>query len=82
MVRVPVEVGKFSPYRIQTGSGAHPSKGYHGLFPWGKAVGLEVDHSPPSSFEVKNAWSSTSIPQHAVMVWCSDKKSTGTLPLY
>jgi hypothetical protein len=26
--------------------------------------------SPPSSAEVKNAWSYTSIPQHVFMEWC------------
>jgi len=27
-------------------------------------------HSPPSSIEFKNAWSSTSTPQYAFMAWC------------
>jgi len=31
------------------------SSGYEELFPWGKA-----DNSPPSSAEIKNAWSYTS----------------------
>jgi hypothetical protein len=30
----------------------------------------EVDHSPPSSAEVKNAWSYTSTPQNVFMAWC------------
>jgi hypothetical protein len=30
----------------------------------------EDDHSPPSSAEVKNAWSYTSTPQYVFMVWC------------
>jgi hypothetical protein len=30
----------------------------------------EADHSPPSSAEVKNAWSYTSTPQYAFMAWC------------
>jgi hypothetical protein len=30
----------------------------------------ESDHSPPSSAEVKNAWSYTSTPQRVFMVWC------------
>jgi hypothetical protein len=30
----------------------------------------EVDHSPPSSAEVKNAWSYTSIPLYVFMAWC------------
>jgi hypothetical protein len=35
---------------------------YWGLFPVAKAAGREADHSPPSSAEVKNAWSYTSTP--------------------
>jgi hypothetical protein len=43
----------------------------------------EVDHSFPSSAEVKNAWSYTSTPQYALMAWCSVNKGTGTtLPLH
>jgi hypothetical protein len=34
----------------------------------------EADHSLPSSAEVKNAWSYTSPPQYASMVWFSVKK--------
>jgi hypothetical protein len=30
----------------------------------------EAYHSPPSSAEVKNAWSYTSTPQYVIMVWC------------
>jgi hypothetical protein len=30
----------------------------------------EADHSPPSSAEIKNAWSYTSIPQYVFMAWC------------
>jgi hypothetical protein len=54
---------------------------------WDLSLGVkrperEADHSPPSSAEVKNAWSYTSAPQHAFMAWRSVKKSTGTtLPL-
>jgi hypothetical protein len=32
--------------------------------------GREADHSPPSSDEVKNAWSYTATPQYAFMVSC------------
>jgi hypothetical protein len=53
-------------HRVQTGSGAHPASyqiGTRGLFPGGvMRPGREVDHSPPSSAKVKNAWSYTSIP--------------------
>jgi hypothetical protein len=30
----------------------------------------KADHLPPSSAEVKNAWSCTSIPQYVFMAWC------------
>jgi hypothetical protein len=33
----------------------------------------EVDHSPPSSVEVKNEWSYTSTTQYALMASCSVK---------
>jgi hypothetical protein len=36
--------------------------GTRGSFLGGKVAGREADHSPPSSAQVKNAWSSTSIP--------------------
>jgi len=45
---------------IQTGFGAHPfsySKGTWDSFTVGKWQEVEVDHSPPSNVEVKNAWS-------------------------
>jgi hypothetical protein len=45
-------------YRIQTGSEADPASS----FPEGKAAGPSADHPPPSSGEVKNAWSYTSVP--------------------
>jgi hypothetical protein len=35
-----------------------------------KWLGREADYSPPSSAEVKNAWSCTSTPQYVFMVWC------------
>jgi hypothetical protein len=35
-----------------------------------KRPGREADHSPPSSTEVKNAWSYTSSPQYVFMAWC------------
>jgi hypothetical protein len=35
-----------------------------------KPPGCEADHSSPSSAEVKNAWSYTSIPPYVFMVWC------------
>jgi hypothetical protein len=43
--------------------------------PGGLSLGIkwpdhESDHSPPSSVQVKNAWSYTSTPQYAFMAWC------------
>jgi hypothetical protein len=35
-----------------------------------KQLGHEADQSPPSSAEVKNAWSYTSIHQYVFMGWC------------
>jgi hypothetical protein len=40
----------------------------------------EADHSPPSSAEVKNAWSYTSTPPYVFMTWCLIKH-TFTLSL-
>jgi hypothetical protein len=44
------------------------------LFLGVKRPGREADHSPPSSAEVKNAWSYASAPQYAFMAGCSIKK--------
>jgi hypothetical protein len=46
------------------------------LSPGVKRPGREADHSPPSSAEVKNAWSYTSNPQHVFMAWCLVKHRT------
>jgi hypothetical protein len=49
--------GNFSlHHRVQNGSGAHPASypmGTMGSFPGVRRSGREVDHSPPSSAEVK-----------------------------
>jgi hypothetical protein len=47
---------------VQTGSGAHPAWVPGTLTLGVKRPGSEADHSPPSSAEVKNAWSYTTIP--------------------
>jgi hypothetical protein len=56
-VRFPEGAGNFFlHYRVQNGSGAHLASypmGTRGSFPGGKAAGVEADHSPPSSAEVK-----------------------------
>jgi hypothetical protein len=46
-----------------------------------KRPGREADHSPPSSAEVKNAWSCTPLPQYAFMAWCSEHRENFTLNL-
>jgi hypothetical protein len=49
-------------HRVQTGSGAHPPSYTMALTPEVKTPVRVADHSPPSSPEVKNAWSYTSTP--------------------
>jgi hypothetical protein len=70
----PAGAGNFSlQNRVQTGSGAHTASypmGTRGSFPVVERPGREADHSPPSSAEVKNARSYTSIPQHVFMACC------------
>jgi hypothetical protein len=65
-VRVSAEAGNFPFHHcVQNGSGAQPAS-----YPMGnraislglKRPGHEADHSPPSSADVKNAWSYTSTP--------------------
>jgi hypothetical protein len=58
------------------------SSGHQGLFPLGvKRPDLEADHTPPSSDEVKNAWSCTSTSQYTFMERCS-VKSTGIILVF
>jgi hypothetical protein len=65
-VLFPAGAGNFSLHCcVQNGSGAHPASypmDTRGSFPESKAAESEADHSPPSSTEVKNAWSYTSTP--------------------
>jgi hypothetical protein len=78
VVREPVEDRNFSPHHhVQTGSGSHTISFIHwvpGSSLGEEQQGLEADHSPQTSAEVKNAWSYTSTPQYAFMAWCSLKK--------
>jgi hypothetical protein len=64
--RIPARAGNFYFHRlVQNGSGAHPPpiQWVPGAFSLGiKRPGREVDHSPTSSDEDKNAWSYTSTP--------------------
>jgi hypothetical protein len=57
----------------QTGSGAHPASyrmSTGSLSPGIKRSGLEADHSPPTSAEVKITWIYTSSSQYASMLCC------------
>jgi len=63
----------FHLYDIRTASGSQPTsspirRGSH--FPGIKGMGLEGDHSFPSSTEFKNARSRTSTLPYSVRVWC------------
>jgi hypothetical protein len=63
--RVRLSWGISLHHRVQTGSGAQPAS--YPMDTGGFSLGLkrlerEADHSPPSSAEVKNAWSYTSTP--------------------
>jgi hypothetical protein len=81
--RVPVlaAAGNFSLHLLW-GPSSLLFNGYRELFPWGlKRPGREADHSPPSSAEVKNAWSYTSTSPYAFMIPCS-LKAQGQLYLY
>jgi hypothetical protein len=66
-VRFPAGGGNFFlHHRVQNDSGAHPAsyQWVSGAISWGGGLIYlpvrEVDHSPPSSAEVKNAWRYTS----------------------
>jgi hypothetical protein len=63
---LPAGVGNFYlHHRVQNGSGSHPASypmDTRALSLGVKRPGREADHSPPSSTDVKNAWSYTSIP--------------------
>jgi hypothetical protein len=73
-VRFPVGLGIFlftTVSRTALGLTQPPIQWVPGALSLGvKRLGLEADHSPPSSVEVKNAWSYTSTPQYVFMAWC------------
>jgi hypothetical protein len=77
-VRVPAGARNFSfHHRVQTGSGAHPAyyaMDTRGSFPGVKLPGREAAHSPPSSAEVKSAWSYTFTPPYIFMARCLIKR--------
>jgi len=80
VVRVPAGAGNFSPHHcVQTSSKPHPAS-----YPMGAdalSLGREAAHSPPSSVEVKNAWSHTLLPQYAFIAGPS-VKTQGQVYLY
>jgi hypothetical protein len=61
------------PHSVQISSRAHlvfyPA-GARVVSPGVKRPGREANHLPPSSAEVKNAWSYTSTTQYVFMAWC------------
>jgi hypothetical protein len=57
-------------HNVQTGSGVHPTfykMGTGRSFPGVNRQGREVDHSPPTSAEVKKMWIYTSTPLYIFM---------------
>jgi hypothetical protein len=77
VVRFAAEAGNFSlRHRFQTGSRAHPAS--YQWVRWGSFSGIKqserkADHLLPSSTEVKNEWSYTSIPSYVQMTRCLGK---------
>jgi len=58
---------------MQTSSVAHPASypmDTGESFSGHKWPGHGANHSPPSSAEIKNTWSCTSITPHFFMAWC------------
>jgi hypothetical protein len=65
-------------HSVQTASGAHSASYRMGTGI--KRPGQEAEHSPPSSAEVKNAWSYTSTLPYVFMVWYLVKRKDFILP--
>jgi hypothetical protein len=85
-VRFPVGLGVFlfdTMFRPALGPTQPPVRWVPGVLSLEvKRPEREADHSAPSSAEVKNAWSYTSIPQYAFMAWCLVKHGDNfTLPV-
>jgi hypothetical protein len=61
--------------RPALGPTQHPVQWVTGSLSLGgvKQLGGGADLSPPSSSEVKNAWSYASTPLYTIMAWCSVK---------
>jgi len=72
VVWFPAGKGNSFRHRVQTVSGAHPASypmGAGGSFPGVKRPGSEDDHLSPTSGELKNAWSYTSILPYVFIEW-------------
>ena len=84
MVQIPAGTKEFSRLQnVQTDSGAHLASCLldTGVLPWRiKQPGHDVDHSHPSSAEVKNEWSYTSAPH--ICVHGVDRDTFALLLLY
>jgi hypothetical protein len=69
-----VGVGNFSLHQhIQNGNGAQPASYPMGIgdsFPGVKWPGHEIDHSPPSTADAKNAQTILPLPQYIFIVQC------------
>jgi hypothetical protein len=67
-VRIPARASElYLLQNVQTCGGAPTNllfSGYRDSFPLVKRSGCGIDHSPPSSDEVKNKWSYTSVPPY------------------
>jgi hypothetical protein len=74
-VRFPAGAGNFffttavSRLALRPPPSSYPV-GTRGSFPGGKAAREWTDHSPPSSADVKNAWSCTSTLPYVFTAWC------------
>jgi hypothetical protein len=63
----------FSALRPALGSTQPPIEWVPGAFsPGVRRLGREADHIPPSSADVKNAWSSTTIDPYVFMSRCKE----------
>jgi hypothetical protein len=85
-VRFPAGAGNFlftTASRTALGPTQPPNSWVPGVLSLGvKRPDREADHSPPSSTDVKNAWSYTSTPQYVFMAWYLVKHRVNfTLPL-
>jgi hypothetical protein len=82
-VRCPEGAENFSLYhRVQWGPPTSYPMGTGALSLGMKRPGREADDSPPSSAEIKNAWSYTSTPPYVFMAWCVVKHRNNSTSTY